>query len=393
METPTFQRRDIHPAIVQQCSQIFFRQSLIKDYLECPQMTLYRWVLNLDARPPWLSATLGTAGHKVVYTMHETRKFDYNFAELQSMLEVAFRETIAKDGEFPQIPKGCETIEDAFARESPEYLRWLLGYQYHPRNREFHSTMHEQSFVLEVPSTDPNFPPYLFTGQIDQGGPYDNGEFAIRDMKFRDNNLRPSKTELDLDVQATVYATAIKYGNPACDQCKPKYTYDEYRSLQEVKYSGPCETCKAKIGTPYWPQRFANMFELVWMRDFDIHTEDQYPLEIADNTKPKIPNPKGKGPPIYPRIRNPKYDDGYKKDTYKGPGFLLTIRPPSSLATLMSDVIRICDEIRKGTFYRRPGDACNFFCGFKEQCLKGLELEIQEANLQNVSAVGTEDPW
>jgi hypothetical protein len=392
-QIPVFEKKEIPQAVIKQCRNIFFRQSLLKDYLKCPNMSLYRWVLNLDQQPPWLSATMGTAGHYAIYKMHQQRKYDFDYLSMLSLLEEGFNAEIAKADAFPQIPASCQTIQEAFADKSNEFVNLLLGYQYHPMNQSFHSTMHEQSFVLEVPSVDEDMPPYLFTGQIDQGGFYDSGDFVVRDLKFRDNNFRPSKTELDLDIQFTIYSTAIKYGKPACTLCRPKYNIDPFTGAAELIYHGPCESCKAKIGTPQWPQRYANRCEMVWMRDFDIHKKDQHDEWVIDNTKPKIPNPKGKGPPVYPRKRNPDFDSGYKKGQYKGVGFMSTIRAPSSLAILMSDVLRVCDHIRHGMFHRNPGDACNFFCRFREQCLKGLELEIEEANLATVSAIGTDDPW
>ncbi len=358
-------------------------------------MSLYRWVLNLDQSAPFLSATLGTAGHAVIYKVHTSRRYDYGYLDILTMFEDAFNEQIKKDALYPALPKGCDTPQAAFAIKAPDYAKLLLGYQFHPRNQQFHSTLHEQSFVLEIPADDnqPNSLPYLFTGQIDQGGFYDDGHFSIRDLKFRDNSFRPSKTELDLNVQATIYCTAVRYGKPACAACRPRNIRDELNGTTALQYDGPCAACAAKIGTPAWPQKFANLFEFIWMNDFDIHDKDQYEEEVIDNTKAKIPNPKGKGPAVYPRIPNPKYGEGYKRGQYKGPGFMATIRPPTALNVMMSDILRVCDEIRKGTFYRNPSDSCNFWCKHRDSCLKGMELEIDTAALEQVSAVGTEDPW
>ena len=392
----TFTRRNLHPAVVEQCKSIFFRQSFINDYLNCPQMALYRWIINLDPAAPFLAATLGTAGHAVIYNFHTTNKFDYGYMEVLSMFEKAFLEQLAKEKLYPPLPAGCESYEEAFAIKSPEYIKLLLGYQYHPRNREFHSTMNEQAFVLELPCVDAdgnNGQPYLFTGQIDQGGIYDDGITSIRDFKFKDNSFRPSKTELDLNIQMTIYATAMRYGKPVCEKCRPRQVRHQLTNKISLEYNGPCPACAAKIGTPQWPGKFVHQCEMIWMNDFDKHTKDQHDEWIINRDAEKIPNPKGKGPKVYPRMKNPDYDTGYKTGDYKGVGFMRTIRPPSTLPILMSDVLRVCDEIRKGTFYRQPGDSCNFFCQYRDACLKGLELEVKEANLEQVSAVGTDEPW
>lgn len=387
-----FTRRSLHPHLITQCQNLFFRQSFINDYLKCPQMALYRWVLNLDQSAPFMSATLGTAGHGVAYHFHVSRKYDYTYMEILDFFETEFRKQIKKDKLYPTLPKNCSTPEEAFSLKGPEYAKLLLGYQKHPRNKEFNSTFHEQSFVLDIPAGDGG-PNYLFTGQIDQGGYYDSGAFAIRDFKFRDNAFRPSKIELDLNVQATVYCAAVKFGKPACEKCRPRNVRDQIDNTIVLEYHGPCDQCQAKIGTPLWPQKYASTFEFIWMNDFDVHEKDQHPEEVIDNTKEKIPNPKGKGQKVYPRVRNPDYDSGYKRGEYVGIGFMQTIRPPSALNVMMSDVLNVCDQIRSGKFFRNPGDTCNFMCKHRDSCMKGRELQIEEAALDQVSAIGTDDPW
>jgi hypothetical protein len=397
----TFIKKTIHAAVIEQCRQLFFRQSMVKDYLACPQMALYRWVLNFDQSPPFFSTIMGSAGHYTAYTIHAARKYDYDYLEMLEILEAGFNRELTRIPLYPELPEGCVDVGEAFASKAPDYVKLLLGYQAHPRNREFHSTMHEQSWVLRIPTNafdgegNPE-PDYLLTGQIDQAGFYDDGLFAIRDYKFRDNAFRPSRTQLDLDIQATTYCTALKYGVPACEHCRPKYELNDLFSATThqqatLTYNGPCENCQKLIGTPKWPQRYANLFELIWMNDFEVWDSDKGEEFIPDKSRPKIRNPKGKGPPIYPRMPNPDFVQ--RKGTFKGVGFLQTVRPPGSLATLMSDVLRVCDEFRKGTFYRNPGTTCNFLCKFRDQCVKGLELEIEEASLANISAIGTDDPW
>jgi hypothetical protein len=392
-ELNQFVRRSIHPHLVAQCANLFYRQSLINDYLDCPQMALYRWVLNLDQAAPFMSATLGTAGHAVAFRFHVSRKYDYTYLEILEMLEDEFNRQIAKDAVYPQLPKNCDSPAEAFSLKGPEYAKLLYGYQYHRRNRAFHSTFHEQSFVLEIPTGAADGSTYLFTGQIDQGGFYDDGNLSVRDFKFRDNGFRPSKVQLNLNVQATIYCTAVRFGKPACERCRPRYERDELENTVKLVYEGPCDSCTAKMGTPLWPMKFPNLFEFIWMNDFDVHEKDQHDTEVIDYDRPKIPNPKGKGQKVYQRKPNPEWGEGYKKGEYKGPCFLQTVRPPSSLNIMMSNVLEICDQIKRGIFYRKPGDSCNFWCKHRDACLKGMELEIQEAALDQVTAIGTEDPW
>jgi hypothetical protein len=245
-----------------------------------------------------------------------------------------------------------------------------------------------------VSGSNPTGAPYLFTGTIDQAGFYSDGTFSLRDLKFRDNNFRPSRTELQLDLQFTIYNAAMAYGNPACAKCRPRYEMDEFQQYSKLIYHGPCAECEAKIGTPYWPRKFVELNELIWMYDFEVYSEDKCKEKyIADNTKPKIPNPKGSGQKVYPRMLNPVWERSPKKGDYHGVGFLSTVRGKTDLDILMSDVLHICDQIRNGIFYRRPGDTCNFWCKYRDQCLGGIELEKSEADLAAVKTYGTEDPW
>ena len=84
-------------------------------------------------------------------------------------------------------------------------------------------------------------------------------------------------------------------------------------------------------------------------------------------------------------IINPKWEKGHKKGDYKGPGFLRTYRPPDKLRLLMGDVLAVCKDIRHGVFFRRPGSFCNHWCRFREACVQGVEIEIEELKLAGFS--------
>lgn len=392
------QQKSLNPRVVEQCQEIFFRQSMIKDYMSCPHMSLYRWVLNIEESQPFLSAIFGTAGHHVIYKMHSERNYNMGYTEMMELFHEGFNAELDKCKTYPSFSKNFENIQEARDAKTAEYLKYLLGYQFHPRNHSFNSTIHEQPFVLSIPSaaspSNPSGAPYLFTGTIDQAGFYDDGTFSLRDLKFRANNFRPSFTELQLDIQFTIYNAAMAYGNPACNKCRPTYEMDDFQQWSKLVYHGPCEACTALIGTPKWPRKFVELNELIWMLDFEVYSEDKCKTKfIPDNTKPKIPNPSGKGVKVYPKMLNPVWESSPKKGDYHGPGFLRTVRAKSDLDILMSDILHTCDQIRSGIFFRRPGSTCNFWCKYREQCLGGIELEKKEADLAAVRTYGTEDPW
>jgi len=381
----------VHANTVEAISKMFFRQSFLKDYTTCPKMAYYKWVQESDQESSsFFAAHMGTAGHEVIFHMHENRVFDYDTFSLLEMLEVAFNKSINAPGPPIAIGKNYSSVKEQFDDIAMEYVSFLEGYQAHPHNQTFVSTIHEQPFVLEVidktlaadPSTEAQSR-YLFTGTIDQGGYYEDGVFALRDIKFRDNAFRPSFAEFNLDKQMTIYAAALAFGKPSCDACRPSYVTHPETLETDVVYNGPCEKCSKIIGTPRWPTKIPERCELIWMRDFERIDKDQYEQYVIDNTQEKVANPKGKGPKVFPRVLNPKWVDGKKKGDYKGKCFLVTYRPAPRLSALLSDVIMICNSIRKGEFYRTPGEQCANFCRFADQCM--TELKIEEVGTEKIS--------
>lgn len=388
-----FQSRKLPPILTQQCKEIFFRQSFLSDYLTCPQMSLYQWIINLEPRPPFMAAVLGTAGHEVIFQMHEERDFDMTKMELRSRFCQAFDKELDTLDKLPDLSKGYDSIEEERDAKAELYIELLDGYRKQDINRDFISVIHEQRFVLELESHDSDVP-IIMTGVIDQGGVYQDGTFVIRDIKFRDNNFRPGYVQTKLNMQLSIYAAGFQFGKPACEKCMPTYEEDVFSTnldgeTKKLKYNGPCDACSAKIGTSLWPQRKIDKCEIVWMRDYEVYKKDQYARYVKDKSK-KVKNPKT-GRMVYADVINPKWQEGYKTGDYRGSGIISTKRTDSDLGVLMSDVVRICEEIRKGSFYRKPSDACNFWCNHRDSCMGGIELEVKELNLQDANDFCTED--
>lgn len=382
----------LQPGIIADCNQLFFRQSMINDYALCPMMALYRWVIGTEESAPFMAALLGTAGHAVAYKMHSLRHFAYDKVELLQMMDDEFEKELRKLDKVPKLGTAYNSIQEEKMDKLPEYVEMLEGYQKVESTRGFHSTMHEQSFVLVVKdSMHEEEPPYLFTGQLDLGGYEPNGDFVIKDYKFKDRSMRPSKVEFDLDRQQTIYCAAVRYGYPACPACKPKYDRDGMGMQPRLVYHGPCEKCQKKIGTNEWPNVFPIRSELIWMRDFERYEKDQCAKMMKDPNKSKVPNPKGKGRDIIADIPNPKWEEGYKKGDFKGPGRLVTNRKPRPLSILMGDVLATCRAMRQGMFFRRPGDQCNFWCKSRESCLQAIEIEVKNSQVADIAEQGWSD--
>lgn len=385
-ETPRF--------VLEQCQELFFRQSFLYDYYTCPKMAYYHWVEESSTEAGgFLAATLGTAGHEVIFQMHEERNWQLDSAQLMDRFEAAFYKELNASSVAPELGK-YNSIAEALAEKMPSYLDMLDGYQQHPHNHEFNSTMHEQAFVLEVSPVKPGERPYIFTGTIDQAGIYDDGTFALRDIKFRANDFRPSAYQFHLDIQMTIYAAALLAGNPACTACRPQYAVDPVTLERKLHYEGPCDQCKSLIGTPKWPRKFPAVCELIWMQDFKRYKEDKVKDKyIPDNTKPKIANPKGRGPKVYPKMLNPAWVNGPKAGDYKGPCYIKTYRDPARLKALMEDILVTCNGIRQAEFYRRPGSHCSFWCKYQESCTQNLKTKVEATQLSQAALFTSKDPF
>ncbi len=377
----------IHPDVLKDCENLYFRQSMMHDYADCGMMALYGWVLSMEQAPPFMAAVLGSAGHKVIFDMHRKRRFDLTPMEILHELDLAFEEQLRLEDKQPVLGAAFDSIQAEKLAKLPAYVEWLEGYQIAEATSldKFNSTMHEQPFVLEV--QDSRFPeekPYLFTGTIDQAGFNNAGYLVLRDIKFRDNEFKPGRTDFNLNMQMTVYSAALKHGKPACRKCAPRYEdpsglgYDK-----RLVYNGPCEECQKKIGTAQWPLQYPLQSILVWMRDFARHEKDQYEMEIINRDLPKVPNPRtgGKGQKVFQRVPNPNYHDGYKAGDFKGQGYLVTNRSPTDIQILMGDILAMCRNMRKGIFFRQPAAHCNFWCKHKDQCVNGIEASIKKSTM------------
>lgn len=380
-------------------AQIPFRQSMLSDYsgsAGCPQMMMYRWLFGFEESSTFFAAVMGSAGHKVVYDLHVEQQFNLSFSDLLGRFNIAFEEQLDKEKVLPKVSAKFDTLLEQRDALAGNYVDMLLGYMRHDLNKQFIATMHEQSFVLQIDVDDArklgvtveeHHRPFIFTGTIDQAGYYQDGTFVMRDLKFRDNAFKPSSMELNLNMQLTIYAYALRFGVPSCEGCKPKWLVEE----SEFMYDGPCSDCEKKIGTPLWPGQYAARAELIWMRDFIKHEKDEFTREIKDKTV-KVPSAKSRRL-VYADIINPKWLEGYKRGDYKGKAIYKTPRSPSFLTLQMSDVLRVAQQIRNGVFYRRPGSQCSFWCKHTEACLKGIELEMEEADIGEFSNFATLDPF
>lgn len=356
---------------------------MITSYLECPQKAFYDSVLKMEETAPFFAAILGTAGHQVIFDAHATRKGDslaIAYGTLSTQFADAFRDALNEAKKMPQIGEKFDSVDEVLQSKMPEYIQMISGYLQHKGNADFHSTLHEQLFVLQISCPELSDYPFIFTGTIDQAGYNNAGQVVLRDIKFRADNFKPGFTDLSLNHQLTIYAYALRHGVPACRVCRPTYDQSDF----SVVYNGPCDNCLALIGTNHWPQKYPQICQLVWMRDFLRRVKDEHPREIDDPKKRKVKSPVTNRM-VKMKVANPAYIDGYKAGDYKGQGLITTSRGPAALNVLMSDVLRAANSIRNAVFFRNPSkEKCGFWCRHKENCVKQIELEMEMTHVSQL---------
>jgi hypothetical protein len=327
---------------------LIFRQSLIDDIMVCPKMAAYRHLysfssisesgLDTPESMTQMAAILGSAGHDVIELLHKKGRLDYEMFELLEMFSDAYYSRIEKNGVEPIPSPSYDSHEEEFDAKMIDYAAFISGYQkYHRELRhKFISSMHEQQFVMAAIHRNEQ---YLIYGTIDQVGAYTDGTTTMRDIKFRQNAFKPNYVSLHLKPQLFIYASALRYGVPACDVCKPTYIEDVATMTREISYNGPCEACRKKIKTPEWPCKFPNVCELVWMRDFETYN---------------------------------KAYRGKKAGEFKGKGLYKTFYTQARMTDYLSYALDWCHLFRHGYMPRHPGEACSFWCSYKDRCMSEL---------------------
>lgn len=360
------------------------------DWVHTPQGSSFGSVnscVSDDGRKGFIAAVFGTAAHKVIQdfnealnpepaapntplfdaagiavTAHEPREL--NYAELLASFEREALHGYEITQEIIPIPKGCETFTDAMNSVGADYMQYIIGHLALEKVREPKLVVNasEQQFVMFVTFPAPNAPNgandaaannpadmYVFYGTIDQICSIpEEGKLIVRDFKFRDAAFKPSWRQLQVDPQLIIYACAMKHGIPCCDDCKPRYAEDAEFALvskRKIVYDGPCDACKASIGTHKWPKEYPDAGELTWMKDFRIL----------------------------------KRGTAYRKKGEVAGQANYEFRFNSvNVNAYMYDIMQHCRAFRYGSFPRKYGEACKFWCKHARDCVDSLILESND---------------
>ncbi len=365
-----------------------FHMSHLKTFQGCNRAFQYGQIYDLEREKSNWAALSGTAGHDTIEMAH--RSNTWKIETLMDFFEVRAWEKYDKAIEQDREVTGHINIEKSRAM--------IQGYIDQPWNREAEVMFHEKNFYLTI---KPFKTPYKFEGRIDQllripaellkkAFPSTFANFPRdtvlmhRDLKFGQRR-QCSQFELSLDVQFSVYALALKFGEfRDADGGLVKLglvpdIHCKYHVADHVPYSDdrgtyqknendehvPCHIVETRcVMTPgvygktdkgVYLKGVGENYVKCPIRDADKCDAECKGLR-ATCTKQKSPDKLCKG------LRS------YCTRQSRGPAMYFTTRPESCLEQKAKDIGYICADIKKGLFPPRLGDLCFNYCGYKSYC-------------------------
>ena len=184
---------------------IELRQSTLKTWLSCPMMYKFRHIDKLEPAFRYPGTIHGSALHMVLKQLHEgewhgdlrllyTKALNhYLYASDEEHIPVRWKRDMAKEIE-------------ALKNNAVEILE---NYRSKAYNKEALVLFSEVQFRVKMPGG------YLFTGTIDQVRKNPDGTIELLD--FKSSKMRPTRYAIPNDLQLTLYAYAIKFGELLVD--------------------------------------------------------------------------------------------------------------------------------------------------------------------------------
>jgi len=184
---------------------IELRQSTLKTWLNCPLMYKYRHIDKLEPNFRYPGTVHGSALHLVLAWLHEgewkgdlralyTKALNfYLFASPEEHIPVRWKRDMAKEIEALKV-NAVEILEN---------------YRSKAYNQDAVVLFAEVPFRVKMPGG------YHFTGTIDQVRKSVDGSIELLD--FKSSKMRPNQYAIPNDLQLTLYAYAIKFGELLVD--------------------------------------------------------------------------------------------------------------------------------------------------------------------------------
>ena len=183
---------------------IELRQSTLKTWLSCPLMYKYRHIEKLEPAFRYPGTVHGSALHLVLSWLHAgewkgdlralyTKALNYYlYASEEDQIPVRWKRDMAKEIEALKV-NAVEILEN---------------YRSKAYNKDALVLFSEVQFRVKILG-------YLFTGTIDQVRKNPDGTIELLD--FKSSKMRPNQYAIPNDLQLTLYAYAIKFGELLVD--------------------------------------------------------------------------------------------------------------------------------------------------------------------------------
>ena len=183
---------------------IELRQSTLKTWLSCPLMYKFRHIDKMEPAFRYPGTVHGSALHLVLAWLHEgqwkgdlralyTKALNYYlYASPEEHIPVRWKRDMAKEIESLKV-NAVEILENYRSK----------GY-----NKDAIVLFSEVAFRTKILG-------YLFTGTIDQVRKNPDGTIELLD--FKSSKMRPNQYAIPNDLQLTLYAYAIKFGELLVD--------------------------------------------------------------------------------------------------------------------------------------------------------------------------------
>lgn len=208
---------------------IELRQSVIKDYLNCPLFFKYKHVQGIKPRWRHPNGIHGTILHFMLYHLHLSGWISYFREYYVSMFDyLEFKHS--PECEIPVYWRQSRKVMLASYVANAEEV--LTGYWQRPENRSTEIMISEQNFRVSIAG-------YMFSGRINQVRRNESGEIELVD--FSSAKLAPNRAGLFNDLQLNLYAYALTYGEILIDKrwqtvnCQPDYLCKYHLRGHEIR--------------------------------------------------------------------------------------------------------------------------------------------------------------
>jgi RecB family exonuclease len=194
---------------------IELRQSTLKTWLSCPLMYKYRHIDKLEPAIRYPGTIHGSALHMVLKQLHDG---EWN-GDLKTLYTKALNHYLHASEEKHIPVRWKRDMHKEIVALKVNAVEILENYRSKAYNRQALILFSEAQFRVKILGNE-------FTGTIDQVRKNQDGSLELID--FKSSKMRPNHNAIPNDLQLTLYAYAVKFGELLVDGVwvKPKILVD-----------------------------------------------------------------------------------------------------------------------------------------------------------------------